>query len=191
MPWFEPLYLFPSATRGNFFWWWPNKCWAWVPSLGVGFKSSWVLVGYSHRFCATVALAYFTGRTNQRFCVWVGVYIFLLVACRGPSHTKDTQEWRFCVGTRWTSPLVMWVRSSAMGPCYSSIESNLLSWQQPGLFGDFQGTLLANNSIGWNLVPVMEASFDDKRWPIGVLSPSLFGDLISMTSIYYRKFLLY
>lgn len=34
------------------------------------------------------------------------------------------------------------------------VERNPLSWQQPGLFGDFHGTPLANNSVECN--PVLQ-----------------------------------
>lgn len=58
------------------------------------------------------------------------------------------------------------------------MESNLKSWQQFGLFGNYHGTVLANNSIRCNSILVLEASFVDKREPDGNLSPSLFGDFI-------------
>lgn len=55
--------------------------WALSRTLGV----------YSHKFCATVAPAYFfqTGQiVNQRF-YGVGAYIYFMAAYRVPSHTKD------------------------------------------------------------------------------------------------------
>lgn len=65
-------------------------------------------------------------------------------------------------------------------------ENNLFSQQQLELFVDLHGTLLANSSIGYNLVPVVEASFGEKRWPYS--APSVFGDFIRITCICYRKF---
>ena len=41
----------------------------------------------------------------------------------------------------------------------------------PGLFGDPQGTTLANNSIGCNLVLLLETSFGDKRGQLGFCLP--------------------
>lgn len=111
------------------------------------------------------------------------VYISLLVACRVPSCTKDTrtQERRFYVGTRFTLHVcwVVWVLSSAIGPCQFA-ESNLLSCQQTRLFGDFHGTPLANNLIGCNPVSILEDLFGDKRWPDGALSSPLSGYLIRL-----------
>jgi hypothetical protein len=72
-----------------------------------------------------------------------------------------------------------------MRPFFYFTESNLLSWQQPGLFRDFHRTPLVNNSIGCNPVPVLEALFDDKRWPVRIPSPSLFGDLIRIIFIFF------
>lgn len=47
------------------------------------------------------------------------------------------------------------------------MESNLPSWQQPGLFGYFHETHLA--VFGSNSVPVQEAFFGDKKWPVGIV----------------------
>jgi hypothetical protein len=38
--------------------------------------------------------------------------------------------------------------------------------------------MLANNSIRCNPIPGLEVLFDDKRYPIGDLSPTLFDDFI-------------
>ena len=53
--------------------WSSKQCWAWVFSCGMGLKLDQSLVGQAHKFCATIALAYLAGRTDCRFCAWVGV----------------------------------------------------------------------------------------------------------------------
>lgn len=45
------------------------------------------------------------------------------------------------------------------GTLLSVVESNLLSWQQAGLFEDFYGTPLANKSIGYKPGLVTAAFF--------------------------------
>ena len=49
------------------------------------------------------------------------------------------------------------------------------------LFGVSKETPLANDSIRCNPSLVLEASFDDKRYPVGALSLLLFDDSISIT----------
>lgn len=46
---------------------------------------------------------------DQRVCVSTGVYIYLWVACRVKSYSKDCRisGWRFSVGTRFISPCSM------------------------------------------------------------------------------------
>ena len=52
--------------------------------------SNQTLIGYSHNFCATIALAYYAGRTDCRSKVlWLGWC--LSVAYRVPSCTKGTR----------------------------------------------------------------------------------------------------
>ena len=75
-----------------------------------------------------------------------------------------------------------------MEPCFLFMENNRLPWQQPGLFGNFQGTPLSSNLIEYTPVSVLEALLGHRRWPVGALSPSLFGDFISIAFIYFRKF---
>lgn len=58
------------------------------------------------------------------------------------------------------------------------VESNLYSWPPTELSGYSHRTLLANNSIRWNSVPILEALFVDKECPVGSLSPQLFSDFI-------------
>ena len=65
-----------------------------------------------------------------------------------------------------------------MGPCHLFAESNLLSFQQPGLFTDFHGTPLAKNSGGYKPVPELETSSDEKTWPPEVLAFSSLEDFI-------------
>ena len=101
-------------------------------------------------------------------------------------------EWRFDVGASVTFLYSMSCTGVvfSLGPCCHFGESNLLPWQQLWLLGDFHGIPLFNNSVECKPVPVLEDSFGDKRWPVGTLSPSLFGDFIWLTFIYFRKFLL-
>lgn len=44
----------------------------------VGLKSNHTLAGYSHKFCATTALAYFAGKAecSSKFCGCVDIYLF-------------------------------------------------------------------------------------------------------------------
>ena len=90
------------------------------PSCGMGLKSHQALVGYCHKFCFTIVLAYYAGKTDssQRFCDWISVHIAFLVACRVP----------LCVSL--TVPHLM--------SCVGVVLSN---GSQPGLCGDFHGTL--------------------------------------------------
>lgn len=67
---------------------------------GMVLKSTQTSIGYSHKFCATIGLAYLTDRKDCRskivatkICGWDDIYIFLLVACRVSSYTKDIRTW--------------------------------------------------------------------------------------------------
>lgn len=64
------------------------------------------------------------------------------------------------------------------------VEHNLLSWQQPGLFGDFHGTPLANDSTGCHPVLALKAYFGDKRQTVETPSLLLFLDFIRIAFIY-------
>ena len=46
--------------------WSPKQCWVWDTSHEVTLKSNQSFVGYSHKLCATIVLAYFAGRTDCR-----------------------------------------------------------------------------------------------------------------------------
>ena len=46
----------------------------------------------------------------------------------------------------------MWVLSSAMSPYCQFVESNLVSWQQLELLGDFYETFLANSSTDFQIL---------------------------------------
>lgn len=78
---------------------------------------------------------------------------------------------------------VAWLSSSALGLCCQLVESNILSWQEPGLFGGFHGTSLTNSSIECNPVPVVEPVFGNKRWLTGI--PSNYLE-ISLGSLSYN-----
>ena len=47
------------------------------------------------------------------------------------------------------------------------MDSNLLSWQYPGLFGDILVICLGNNSIGYSPVMVVVLLFQDRRCTFG------------------------
>lgn len=101
---------------------------------------------------------------QSRVCGWVGVHVSHLVAFRLPSCTKDASAsgWRLSVGISLTSPCSM----NCIGIIFSNgallaVCAELLSYQQLELFGGFQGTLLAKNSVSCNPFPELEASFDD------------------------------
>lgn len=66
-----------------------------VMSHGVDHKPNQILIGYSQKFCTTIALAYFSGRIDCRstFCGWVGVHVSLLVVCRVSHCTEETRVW--------------------------------------------------------------------------------------------------
>ena len=130
------------------------------------------LVTPTHKFCAAIAMAFLAGRklVDQRFCGWLGVYISLLVACRVFYHTADT---RTGVNVLCRHQLGLTTYGQLCGCCLqqwslsSVYEEQPLSWQQPEVFEDFHVTPLANNSIEYNLVPVLETFIGDKRWPAG------------------------
>lgn len=63
--------------------------------MGSILGSNHILLGYFYKHCV-IALAYFSGRIKCRLNgLWVGVYVFLLVANRKLSCTKDTRIfWR-------------------------------------------------------------------------------------------------
>lgn len=65
-----------------------------------------------------------------------------------------------------------------IGALLSLCREQTIVWQQPELFGDSIGTLLSNNSTGYNPIPVPETSFGDNKWQVGTLAPPLFGDFI-------------
>jgi hypothetical protein len=60
--------------------------------------------------------------------------------------------------------------------------------KQHGLFGNFHVIPLANNSIGYNPVLLLKASLGEERWPVGTSDPTLLGDFIITTFIYFRNF---
>lgn len=63
--------------------------------MGSILGSNHILLGYFYKHCV-IALAYFSGRIKCRLKgLWVGVYVFLLVASRKLSCSKDTRiSWR-------------------------------------------------------------------------------------------------
>lgn len=133
--------------------------------MGSILGSNHILLGYFYKHCV-IALAYFSGRIKCRLKgLWVGVYVFLLVGSRKLSCTKDTRIFWRRLYVELAQLWVVLMMSSSVGPC-QLVESSLLSWQQLGLFVDFNGSPLANNSIGytqsWNWKVCMKemASWD-------------------------------
>lgn len=64
--------VFPYVPGLSGFWL-SKQCQVWVPSSGVDLKSNQILGGYSHKVYASIALAYFAGRTGCRSKVlWLG-----------------------------------------------------------------------------------------------------------------------
>ena len=113
---------------------------------GMDLKLNQTLVGCCHSG-VTVALACLAGRTVLQVKGFVaGLVLCFSFGSMQSTFTKDTRlQWlKLCVGTSSTSPCSM----SCVGVAFSNgnllyrfVESNLLSCQQPGLFGDFHGTL--------------------------------------------------
>lgn len=58
--WFSPRTL-GCLVLGS----WPsNQWWVWVPSHSVSLKSNQILIGNSHKSCATIVLAHLAGRSS-------------------------------------------------------------------------------------------------------------------------------
>lgn len=133
---------------------------------------------------------------DQRFCGSVRIYASFPVDCKVRSCIKDirTEEWRFYIGNSSTCLCVQWVVSvfsSTRQTYWEFLESKLLSWQQPLLLGDFNGTPLKNIPTECKTILILELNFCDKRWPIVILSPSLFVDFNSKALKYFGKFQLH
>lgn len=61
-------YLIPGSLS-------PTQGQVWVPSRGMHLKSSHILVGCSHKFCDTIAIAYVAGR----IALYIKEFVFRLV----------------------------------------------------------------------------------------------------------------
>ena len=80
------------------------------------------------------------------------------------------------------------VLSIAMGFFCQFGESNLLFWQQPGLFGDS----LWPTTLIYNLIPVLETSLGNKRYLLGFCLHYLkISVRLPKICIYFRKLVLY
>ena len=66
--------------------------------------------------------------------------------------------------------------------CCQFVESKV--WETACVVWGSCGTPLANNLIRCNPIPVLEASFGDKGWPVGALPPPLISDFIYIAYIY-------
>lgn len=104
----------------------------------------------------------------QMFCVWVGTHIFLLIAYRVPIHTKGHSNIQ--VQTPCRLQINFYMFSESCG-CYSQQWGTAISllrathclYHSRSCLGHFHGTLLGQNSIKRNPVPVLEVSFGDKK----------------------------
>lgn len=92
------------------------------------------------------------------------------------------------VPVRFHSHWVMLVFSLAVGFHCQFAEGNLLSLQQSGLFGDFCGTPLGNNSIECNVALLPDVSPSYQRQSADDPYPLLLGVFIRITFMDYRKF---
>ena len=73
--------------------WVMGRSLGWVPSYIAGLKSHQILVGCSHKLCATISLVVLQVTiVYWRACDWVAVYLFLLVACRVPYSTLSVNH---------------------------------------------------------------------------------------------------
>lgn len=55
---------------------------------------------------------------------------------------------------------------------------------QPGFFGDLHGFYLANNSVRYNLILLLDVSFGNKKLPVVTLSFPLLDNFIQSTFMY-------
>lgn len=70
--------------------WSPKQCWEWVLSRGMVLKSKQTFVGYSHNFCATIALEYLTGRAGHGSkALWSGQHFYFSL---GSLHSTFPQQ---------------------------------------------------------------------------------------------------
>ena len=70
-----------------------NQLQVWIPFLEVGFKSNPMLVGYSHKLSAIIAILHEDTTIDQRVCDYAGVYISLFTVCIVSSYTKESRTW--------------------------------------------------------------------------------------------------
>jgi hypothetical protein len=124
----------------------------------------WLVTPRSFMLCC---LGIFANKTNWR---WKGLWLawclyFSSVRPQSNFSYKDTRilGWMFYVDTSLLAPCsISCVVVLAMEICCQFMGSKLLSWQQLRLLEDFHGIPLDNNSMKYNPVSVMEASFSDK-----------------------------
>lgn len=126
----------------------PKQCQGLVPAHGLAFKSSQILVTYSHKLCAVTAVALIVGRIQTQIksiCGRSCVYVSVCVACKLSACTIDarTQCWRLYIDTSSSSPcavcfLQQGLAFSLWRITYSPVNSMSL--------GDSYGNSLANIS---------------------------------------------
>lgn len=137
-------------------------------------ESNHLLIGYSHKLCASIALKYFAGKiVDQRFFVWISVYISLFMTHRVSLNSKGTRtyQWRFYLGKTSTSPRsvscvgILFSYRTLLSVCGEQHLVLSTAWIVWGfLWEPLWPTTQLDNSI---LVP--KASFGDKRCKSGIL----------------------
>lgn len=93
-------------------------------------------------------LSIFVRQALQEFQSFVVVLVFTFLFWQPAEYCvidSGTWEWRFYGETVWLFHVqwVAWVLSSAVMLCCQFKQSNLSSWQQPRLFGEFHRTYIS------------------------------------------------
>lgn len=126
----------------------------WVPSHEVGLHSNHILVAYSHKFCATIDLAYPIGRRDcGAKLLWLSqCNIFLFVPSEHLPTTKTIELW-VRVPCRCQLNFSMFNEFSAV--FLDNRVQLWVCWEWAIVLAtdydvwDFHGTTLTNNSIKW------------------------------------------
>lgn len=171
-------FLFTQAVLG-----------VWVPCHGVGLKSHLLLVTYSQKLCATVALAYMAGWTPLLIQGLVArlefMFLFWHVECLPVLKMREHR--RFYLGTSLTPPQ----STSCLGIifCKRCLVDHL--WKASYSLGNNLGCLrdsydcFSQQLNYMQPIPILEALVVDKIWPVGRLPLPVFGDFSQMVSYVY------
>lgn len=150
----------------------------WLPSHGMGLKSNWILVDYSHKLCVTfIVSAYLVVRLQLQInaCVYVLVFTFFL----GSVHSSFQYH------------KYQYTRVMALGKhqlnfsVFSELCAHCLQEQAlPSVCGEAP-TALATGSIVWRFpFSALEDLLGGGRCSVGALYHSLFGNFIWINFIY-------